>query len=367
MKSAETTFGLTSNKAHRHSKKQWFDLKCLKAKKEFRKSKRLCKKYGSNIFKERLRVSELSYKKTMDNAIVRFNTDFRNKMKNMRTKNPKEFWKLFHGNRQRDISKIPLQTLVDFFKDLNTNKDHSDDFVITNEIYSDEVNEMINKEITADEIRKAVKKAKNNKSPGDDLIINEYISSSLDSMIDIYVYLFNLIFDTGIVPESWLFGNVLPIFKNKGSKMEPTNYRPIRLLSCIGKIFTSILNDRLSTFFDHYKILHENQAGFRSGYSTNDHIFSLFVLFQLLFLKRKKLYCAFVDFEKAFDFVHRNSLFFKLLQNHINGKFFRIVKNMYQDTKSCIVQDNEKSEFVACDIGVRQGENLSPILFFFYI
>ncbi|VDI30812.1 Hypothetical predicted protein [Mytilus galloprovincialis] len=55
LKSAETTFGLTSNKAHRHSKKQWFDLKCLKAKKEFRKSKRLCKKYGSNIFKERLR------------------------------------------------------------------------------------------------------------------------------------------------------------------------------------------------------------------------------------------------------------------------------------------------------------------------
>ncbi|CAG2188947.1 unnamed protein product [Mytilus edulis] len=140
LKSAETTFGLTSNKAHRHSKKQWFDLKCLKAKKEFRKSKRLCKKYGSNIFKERLRVSELSYKKTMDNAIVRFNTDFRNKMKNMRTKNPKEFWKLFHGNRQRDISKIPLQTLVDFFKDLNTNKDHSDDFVITNEINSDEQN-----------------------------------------------------------------------------------------------------------------------------------------------------------------------------------------------------------------------------------
>ncbi|CAG2246849.1 unnamed protein product [Mytilus edulis] len=139
LKSAETTFGLTSNKAHRHSKMQWFDLKCLKAKKEFRKSKRLCKKYGSNIFKERLRVSELSYKKTMDNAIVRFNTDFRNKMKNMRTKNPKEFWKLFHGNRQRDISKIPLQTLVDFFKDLNTNKDHSDDFVITNEINSDEV------------------------------------------------------------------------------------------------------------------------------------------------------------------------------------------------------------------------------------
>lgn len=50
-------------------------------------------------------------------------------------------------------------------------------------------------------MKKAVKISKNNKSSGDDLIINEYISSSLDCMIDIYVHIFNLIFDTGILPE----------------------------------------------------------------------------------------------------------------------------------------------------------------------
>ena len=68
------------------------------------------------------------------------------------------------------------------------------------------------------------------------------------------------------------------------------------------------------------------------------------------------------NFEKAIDFVQRNSLFFKLINNNINGKFRRIVENMYSDAKSCIVHNNKKSNMLACEIGVRQGEseNLSP-------
>lgn len=154
--------------------------------------------------------------------------------------------------------------------------------------------------ITIDEIVNAVKKTKNNKSPGDDKIVNEYIASTLDSMIEIYVKFFNLVFDTGILPEAWLIGNVIPIFKNKGSTSEAKNYRPITLLSCLGKVFTSILTKRLSEFTDDLNILNENQAGFRQGYSTTDHIFSLYALFELLSVKKKKLHCVFVDFEKSF-------------------------------------------------------------------
>ena len=138
-------------------------------------------------------------------------------------------------------------------------------------------------------------------------------------------------------------------------------------MSCIGKFFTSILNTRLCNYLDDLTILLENQAGFRHGYSTIDHIFSIYTLFELLKLKKKKLFCTFVDFEKAFDFVQRNFLLFKLLQNNINGKFFRVIQNMYQDIKSRVVYNNEKSDFFASEIGVRQGENLSPALFALYL
>ena len=81
----------------------------------------------------------------------------------------------------------------------------------------------INQCIIVDEIMAAAKSLHNNKLPGLDSIVNEHIKSTINIMTTIYVKLFNLIFDTGIVPESWTIGNIKPIFKNKGSPREPSN------------------------------------------------------------------------------------------------------------------------------------------------
>ena len=82
---------------------------------------------------------------------------------------------------------------------------------------------------------------------------------------------------------------------------------------------------------------------------------------------KKKLYCAFIDFEKAFDTVWRDALFYKMLLHNINGKMYNVILNMYSDIKSCISYNNCKSEYFACENGVRQGENLSPFLFFLFL
>ena len=63
-------------------------------------------------------------------------------------------------------------------------------------------------------------------------------------MLPIYHKLFNIVFDTGIVPSAWE-GCIIPIYKNMGSNSNPENYRPITLLSCMGKLFTSVINSRL--------------------------------------------------------------------------------------------------------------------------
>ena len=83
--------------------------------------------------------------------------------------------------------------------------------------------------------------------------------------------------------------------------------------------------------------------------------------------RKKKLYCAFVDFEKAFDMVPRTLLWYKLLQNNITGNFFRIVYQMYQGLKSLILVNNKQSALFPCNIGIRQCENLSPVLFSLYL
>ena len=160
---------------------------------------------------------------------------------------------------------------------------------------------------------------------------------------------------------------IKPIYKNKGDPLNPENYRPITLLSCLGKLFTSIINERLNLFLNENNILLENQAGFRKHYSTNDHIFVLYSLIEILKQQKKKLYCAFVDFAKAFDSVWRIGLWKKMLQNSINGKLFQVIFNLYQNIKSCITLDNSNSAFFESFIGLRQGENLSPVLFAIFL
>ena len=88
----------------------------------------------------------------------------------------------------------------------------------------------------------------------------------------------------------------MPIYKKKGSQLDPGNYRPITILSYLGKLFTAILNERITSFLNNSDILKQNQAGFRSGFSTTDHIFTLKCLIDTLKTQKKKLFCSFIDF-----------------------------------------------------------------------
>jgi len=80
-----------------------------------------------------------------------------------------------------------------------------------------------------------------------------------------------------------------------------------------------------------------------------------------------KLYACFVDFRKAFDSVWRNGLFYKLLSSGIGGNFFKIIKSMYSNVRYCVKTPNGLSPYFQSSCGVRQGCNLSPLLFNLYL
>ena len=139
------------------------------------------------------------------------------------------------------------------------------------------------------------------------------------------------------------------------------------MLSCLGKLFTSILNTRLSNYAEKYEIIRHNQAGFRRGLSTSDNLFTCILqsLFEISKSCKNKLFCAFVDFEHAFDNVWRDGLWFKLQKYNINRKCLNLINSKYNNKKSRIVTQDGNSAYFPCNKGVRQGENLSLILFSF--
>jgi hypothetical protein len=84
---------------------------------------------------------------------------------------------------------------------------------------------------------------------------------------------------SNFVPDEWLIGIVKPIYKNKGDPISPENYRPITLLSCLSKLFTSILNNRLEAYATEVNLINENQTGFRkkSFYFRPCSVITIFV------------------------------------------------------------------------------------------
>ena len=123
--------------------------------------------------------------------------------------------------------------------------------------------------IEYDKLKDASSILKPGKSHGIDIICNEMIKILLECYPDVLLKLFNSILSTGKIVQQWVIGMIVPIYK-KGSKSEPSNYRGVTLMSCLGKLFLSILNARLLKYAIDNKILSKKQLGFLAGNRTSD-------------------------------------------------------------------------------------------------
>ena len=83
--------------------------------------------------------------------------------------------------------------------------------------------------------------------------------------------------------------------------------------------------------------------------------------------EKKKLFCAFIDYKKAFDSVQRGLLWGKLLKSDVNGKVLHVIRDMYAKAKSCVKTRHGLSQFFVSNVGLRQGEILSPLLFSLFL
>ena len=104
----------------------------------------------------------------------------------------------------------------------------------------------------------------------------------------------------------------------------------------------------------------------RSNMGTVDNIFVLQRIISHMLNEGKRLYCAFIDFTKAFDYVVRDNLWMKLIKLGMRGNILNIIKSMYCAVKSRVKLGNKLSDAIEASLGVRQGESVSPFLFFMF-
>ena len=146
---------------------------------------------------------------------------------------------------------------------------------------------------------------------------------------------------------------ILPIYK-KGDSKVPSNYRRIVLVSCFGKIFTRIVNERLKKWAIENDVISDAQFGFKADYSTVDAIFILESLIHRAISCKQKLYTCFIDFKRAFDSVYRNGLWYKMIKNGLDGKLFDLIRSIYSEVMSCVKNIHTFSDFYESNVGLLQ-------------
>lgn len=224
----------------------------------------------------------------------------------------------------------------------------------------------INADISHEEISAVILKLKNNKSCGIDGIPNEILKQ--EGIFPLLISFINMCFKHSLIPTLWTQSIIKPIPKSSTKDpCIPLNYRGISLLSCVSKILSGILNNRLCMYYDAHEIMCDEQNGFRRKRSCEEHVFSLTSIIRNRIGKGLSTFVAFIDLEKAFDRVDRNLLLYRLLLHNIDGKIFKIIKKMYTSTKSCLQLNNLFTDWFDVNSGVRQGDNLSPTLFGYLI
>jgi len=351
-------------------KKKWFNGNCLFMKRELnnlgKKLQQNPKDHNINYNYHRLRKE---YKKLLKDTKRNFLKSVVSKLDSLHEKDPKAFWKTIDKLKQDtkiQENPISISAWTEYLKELYANNDDGDNFDLT-ELEKENIhNKDLDFAFNCKEVREGIKNLKRNKQPGIDLIHNEFLIFGKDILLLPIVNLFNRIMTSGIFPDSWNTACISFIHKN-GDIYDCNNYRCLSLTSCMGKLFTHLLQGRLHKYMTKNNLYNKFQAGFRPEYRTTDHIFTIKTLINKYLYKHKKpIFACFVDFSKAFDTVWHRGLFKKLLTLQIGGNFYKILKFMYSNSKFVAKKGKFISPVTKVHKGVKQGDSLSPMLFNIY-
>ena len=225
----------------------------------------------------------------------------------------------------------------------------------------------LDNDFVVEEVISANSCLKRGKSAGIDSLLPEIFIECKTFLSLLLCKLFSYIYTNSLYPASWSKGVIVPVPK-KGDISDVNIYRGITLTSIFSKIFSILLDNRLRKWAENSNVLHVCQYGFRKQRSTVDCIFILSCIIDMAVKREKrKLYCSFVDFKKAFDLVYRNDIWQKLLNYGASTKIVKMLRATYEKVQPCVCTEGNLSDSFERYSGVKQVEPLFLLLFILFI
>ena len=156
--------------------------------------------------------------------------------------------------------------------------------------------------VRVEEVRRQLKSIKMRKAADERGMVAELLHESSDRVTEVIAQVFSAVLQPeSAIPEYWKASSI-----KKGDQRLPENYRPICIIPVLYKFFSRVLSERIK-----HKLVEEqspDQAGFRSNYSCDDHLFAIALVAQKCNEYNIPMCVALLDFKKAFDSISHESI-----------------------------------------------------------
>ena len=220
--------------------------------------------------------------------------------------------------------------------------------------------------IIPEDVRDVLKNLNTAKASGPDLINPRLLKEGSEELSAPLSAFFNQLLNMGKFPQTWKDGNVTPIHK-KGDRHIPDNFRPISLLSCIGKTMERCIHKYIYNYCIANNVFTPYQSGFMKGDSKTYQLLDSYNTFCEAVDSGKEVRVVFCDISKAFDRVWHAGLIHKLKCIGISGKLIDWFVDYLSNRRQRVVLNGKASSFINVPAGVPQGSILGPLLFLIYI
>lgn len=366
--------------------KPWITSSLMKC---IRKRDYLHKLYRRNPNDINKKVVYLNYRNICNYTLRNLKNKYEKELLERHKNNPKQTWTALKsicnlGNSKNnnlellDIKDTPqhsLNTINKYFSTIGNSLAH-DILIETNKTEAELENEYSSTYSTPfsfymtptnpDEILKLISSLKTDGAPGTDLITAKIIKNSKEYLAKPISFIINQSISSGTVPNVFKHALVYPLFKS-GDPKDISNYRPISLLSVVGKLLEKVVNYRFLSYLENKNLLSENQFGFRAGRSTEDAINLLGNYISEALDQKKKSIGVFLDLKKAFDTVSTPILIKKLETLGIRGTPLSWFRDYLSNRTQAVKVGEVLSDHENCYFGIPQGSVLGPSLFLVYI
>lgn len=224
----------------------------------------------------------------------------------------------------------------------------------------DNSNEHLEIAFSKEEIDEVIKTMSNEKSPGPDGFIGYFMKSCWDIIKDNIYKLIKDFYEENVSlkPVNTAYITLIP---KKDNPETPIDFRPISLVSMPNKIITKLLAKRAQQ--EILSMINKNQYGFIKTRTIQDYLAWSFEYLHMCHKSKNPIIIFKIDFEKSFDKVDHNAIFYMLKHLGFGDNWIRWIKMTLSTATASVILNGVPGKTIICKRGVRQGDPLSPLLY----